>query len=162
MKIIRHLKGFKKTSGGSGEIMHCADESGVDWYEIADNAPADEKALHIMVDAEGLVRSVSDNIQRLWPAGFDVISVEAPASIKMLDLIEIEDGRVKVLPENPIIFAQEKARALDKVEARIKQLERVKRLGMAEEQELKELDQLEVYSVRLMRAKDRDCLTASK
>ncbi|MGL5589078.1 MAG: tail fiber assembly protein [Aeromonas veronii] len=52
-----------------------------------------------------------------------------------------------------VMFAARRAKALEAVERRIAPLERARRLGLAEAEELEELEGLEVYSVQLMRAK---------
>lgn len=152
MKIIRKHTGYKQTKKGADGILYCADDKGLDWYELAHNVPPDEKAIHILLDETGMVVSVTDDITRLFPAGYDLISVEAPAEFKILDMVEIKGDAISVMPHSPVAFATEKAKATRDVERLISPLERARRLGMATPHEEAELDRLERYSVHLMRA----------
>ncbi|EAS2833352.1 phage tail protein [Salmonella enterica subsp. enterica] len=94
----------KKMKFGSG-VQYFRSEDGQDFYDAFDKFTKKHK-LCIEPDT-GIIRSVAEDVSRLYPAGFTVVDVDAlPAGIDIVGNWQYLDGKISPVPVDYAALAE--------------------------------------------------------
>lgn len=155
MQLI-NLKIYEPTQKLSADALYLIDENGLDWYESQSKFSDD--TLKIACDDQGVIRSSSFDVSMLWPESLSVFEVDKnniPQDLSLDGSWQFTNGMIiprKYSAEELIAKAEDKkARLISVANAYISLLERAVRYNMATDDERKELEEWEVYSVLLSR-----------
>lgn len=156
MKIIHHYVGFE-TYKKENHVLYCRDCAALDWYELADNIEPAEDVVHLLV-ADSMICATAKDHTRLYPAGFDLLSVkvgiddDAPERGQFVD---IQGGELSIVAPPPHIVEaranNERARLMSLAGERIAPLKAAQDLGVATEDELAALTAWQGFLIALMR-----------
>ena len=155
MKVVARFAGFETYRVVDG-VMFCRASDGVEWYDIA-KLQAEEQALHLLINGDGMICSLDHDLTRMYPAGFDLVSIleDDSEQPKIGDFVEIKGNELTVvMPPRHILEARAESmrqKRLSTIQEKISPLEDAEKLGIISDSERASLTALQLYRVALYR-----------
>ncbi|MDY4370064.1 tail fiber assembly protein [Pectobacterium brasiliense] len=152
---LKNVKRYYPENMPHGEIVqYFIDEDGNDFYE---NLSFFKKKYKMCIEPDnGVIRSFSEDVSRLYPAGFTIVEVDKlPSGFSINNQFIFIDGIIKKIKttqhEEEINAKIKKEHLIKNANAMIDPLQDALDLGIESEEEKKSLNAWKKYRVLLMR-----------